>query len=159
MVAALSARYRPRSILRTDSGTSALTVALQTTGRSRIVALPAFCCFDVATAVAGADVGIVFYDIVPATLGPDFESLRQALRRGAGVIVVAHLYGVPVDMSTTLELAAEAGATVIEDAAQGAGASFAGTPVGPSASTGVLRFGLVEGFPAGRGGSLLLNDA
>ena len=158
VVEAISARYRPRSILRTDSGTSALTVALQTTGRSRIIALPAFCCFDVATAVAGADVGIVFYDIDPATLGPDFESLRQALRRGATVIVVAHLYGVPVDMSTTLELAAEAGATVIEDAAQGAGASLAGKPLGTFGSMGLLSFGRGKGCTGGRGGALLAND-
>ncbi len=155
---AISSRYRPRSILRTDSGTSALTVALQTTALSRIVALPAFCCFDVATAVAGADVGIVFYDIDPATLGPDFESLRQALRLGATVVVVAHLYGVPVDMSTTLELAAEAGATVIEDAAQGAGASLAGKPLGTFGSMGVLSFGRGKGCTAGSGGALLAND-
>ena len=158
VVEAISTRYRPRSILRTDSGTSALTVALQTTARSRIVALPAFCCFDVATAVAGADVGIVFYDIDPATLGPDFESLRQALRRGATVILVAHLYGVPIDMSTTLELAAEAGATVIEDAAQGAGASLAGKPLGTFGSMGILSFGRGKGCTGGRGGALLAND-
>jgi perosamine synthetase len=158
VVEAIHARYRPRGILRTDSGTSALTIALRGIAGSRIVALPAYCCFDMATAAVGAEVSVVFYDIDPTTLGPDFDSLRQALRRGATVIVVAHLYGVPVDMRTTLDLAGQAGATVIEDAAQGAGASLSGKPLGTFGSMGVLSFGRGKGCTAGRGGALLAND-
>ena len=158
IVRAIQSRYRPQSILRTDSGTSALTVALRSVARDGVVALPAFSCFDVATAVAGANATVALYDIDPATLGPDFSSLRQALRMGAKVVVVAHLYGVPVDLSTVLELAAEEGAIVIEDAAQGAGASFAGKPLGTFGSLGILSFGRGKGCTAGRGGALLAND-
>ena len=45
------------------------------------VALPAFGCFDLATAAVGADVPVLFYDLEPTTLQPD---LGQAWRRRSG---------------------------------------------------------------------------
>src|SRR5213593_1570081 len=55
-----------KDALRTDSGTTALTLALRHLGRehpSRPVALPAYCCFDIATAADGAGVPVALYDI------------------------------------------------------------------------------------------------
>ena len=85
----------------TDSGTTALGLALLAAKRLRSipVALPAWSCFDVATAADAADVPVVLYDLDPLTLGPNFVSLERALDRGAKSVVVAHHYGVPVDVA------------------------------------------------------------
>lgn len=144
----------------TDSGTSALTLALRHTcddGR-RPVAIPAYGCFDLATAVLGARVPFILYDVDPTTLGPDFDSLRRALRQGADRIVVVHLYGVPVDMRAVLDLARDHGALVIDDAAQGVGARFNGQVLGSIGDIGVLSFGRGKGLTSGRGGALLWNQ-
>ena len=157
----LLSEYDCRELVLADSGTSALRMAIegsiQETG-SRIVALPAFSCFDVATAAVGAGASIVLYDICPENLGPDFDSLRLALEAGAQTVVVAHLYGVPADLDRSMALCAEFDAILIEDAAQGAAGRWRGRPLGTYGSLGVLSFGRGKGRTGGGGGALIAND-
>src|SRR3989442_1663171 len=141
------------------SGTQALQVALVEAARDVrgdvIAALPAFTCFDVATAAVGAGVRIALYDVDPGTLSPDLDSLTAALTVGARLVVVTPLYGVAVQWRAVLECAAAVGAAVIEDAAQGFGASWLGRPLGSLGAVSVLSFGRGKGWTGGRGGALL----
>ncbi len=98
MVALLNERYSPRSVLLTDSGTTALTAALIGVLRDRPgspVAIPAFSCYDVAAATDGAGAPALLYDVDPHTLAPDLAQLRATLRQGAAAVVAVHLYGCP----------------------------------------------------------------
>lgn len=159
---ALRGRFGSAALLRTDSGTSALTLALAAVARERPgrpIALPAYCCYDIATAADGARVPVLLYDVDPATLGPAPDSLRRMLEAGAGGVVIAHLYGVPVDVDPVLELAQEYDTIVIDDAAQGAGASYDGRPLGAFGSLGVLSFGRGKGITGCGGGALVGNDS
>lgn len=159
--ALLRERYAPRSILLAESGTAALTAALlglQHSGAVQVVAIPAYACWDVATAVEGAGARAFLYDIDPLTLAPDVAQIESALRQGAGAVVVAHLYGCPADLSEIGRLAAAAGAVVLEDAAQGAGAMMRDRPVGTRGSLGVFSFGRGKGLTGGGGGALLAFD-
>jgi len=160
VMAGLGERFGCRDLLLTDSGTSALTLALRA-GAKRApgpVALPAYCCYDIATAADGAGVQVLLYDLDPATLGPDLPTLRAALEQGARTVVVAHLYGIPVDLAAVRSLADQHAALLIEDAAQGAGAGYGGRPLGSLGSLGVLSFGRGKGVTSGCGGALLGND-
>lgn len=150
----------PLDLLFTDSGTSALTLALRaaTALRPGPVALPAYSCYDVATAAEGAGVAVELYDLDPRTLSPDIASLASALRRGAGTVVVAHLYGMPADLPAARSLCREADALLVEDAAQGAGSRIAGDPAGSVGSVAVLSFGRGKGTTGGGGGALLAHD-
>jgi len=155
----LCARYAPKAALLTDSGTTALRAALvSAVGPGVAVALPAFACYDLVTAANGAGVPVVLYDTDPHTLAPDLSSLRTALRRNIGAIVIVHLYGYPVDLTEVNALAADAGVVVIEDAAQGAGGTLHGRPLGAHASLAVLSFGRGKGMTGGSGGALLAHD-
>ena len=158
--AALREAYAPAELYLADSGTSALMLALQVAHATTHspVALPAYCCFDVATAADGAGVPFFLYDIEPGTLSPEPGSLRRALEAGARSVVVAHLYGVPVDLARVQALAAEFGALVIEDAAQASGCEWRGRPAGAHGALGVLSFGRGKGVTGGKGGALLVND-
>jgi len=161
VLALLRERYAPRGVLLTDSGTAALTAALLGVLRDRAgaaVTMPAYACFDVATAADGADAPVLLYDVDPHTLAPELTQVRAALRRGAAAIVVAHLYGYPVDLRDVNRLAAEAGAVVIEDAAQAAGAIVNDRPAGTQSSLTVLSFGRGKGLTGGSGGALLAHD-
>jgi dTDP-4-amino-4,6-dideoxygalactose transaminase len=161
--AAIDAEYAPLDCILTDSGTSALRLAIevaasQAGGSDALVALPAYCCYDVATAADGAEVGAVLYDLDPATLSPDPVSLDRAMSAGAAALVVAHLYGFAVDLDLAARAAAKTGALLIEDAAQGVGGSYRGVPLGKHGSLSVLSFGRGKGRTGGRGGALLAND-
>lgn len=156
----LRAAYQPLDLHLTDSGTSALTLALQATKAvtGAPAALPAYCCYDVATAAVGAATPFLLYDVDPTNLSPDLPSLRRALEGGARSILVAHLYGLPADLAPVLALASEFGAVVIEDAAQGSGCEWNGRPAGAFGALGVLSFGRGKGVTGGKGGALLVND-
>jgi dTDP-4-amino-4,6-dideoxygalactose transaminase len=162
VTAALARTFDAAAVLLTDSGTGALALAIRgclarQPGAS--VALPAYGCYDLATAADGAGAPVVLYDLVPETLAPDPESLRSALERKVGVVVVVHLFGVPADPEPVRAAAARVGAWVIEDAAQGAGANLRGRRLGCFGDLSVLSFGRGKGNTAGRGGALLAHGA
>jgi dTDP-4-amino-4,6-dideoxygalactose transaminase len=146
-------------VLLVDSARSALQLAIRTaladrTGDEVHVALPAYSCFEVATAAVGADARISLYDVDPLTLSPNLESLEDALRAGARAVVVAPLYGIPVDWSSAATLIGSYGAIAIEDAAQSHGAEWQGKRVGSLGELSVVSFGRGKGWTGGGGGAL-----
>ena len=69
----LTSTYDASRVLLTDSGTSALLLALRAAAAARPgrpCVLPAYGCYDLATAAIGADVEVVLYDVDPSTLQP-----------------------------------------------------------------------------------------
>jgi hypothetical protein len=153
---ALAERFGARDVVLTDSGTSALLLALRiAVGRNGTVAMPAYGCFDLASAAVFAGVRVRLYDLDPVTLSADLDSLRRTLDRGASAVVAVHLYGYPANVNGIRELAAGYGASVIEDAAQGASGSLGGTRLGAFGPLTVLSFGRGKGLTAGSGGALL----
>lgn len=158
----LKARYGMPRVVLTDSGTSALTLALRAAAARRPglpCVLPGYGCYDLATAAIGAGVSVRLYDLDPATLAPEPASLAQALAGGAAALVVVHLYGVPVPLDQARMAAEQAGALLIEDAAQGVGGLWQGAPLGAHGDLSVLSFGRGKGMTGGGGGALLARDA
>lgn len=124
------------------SGTDALKLALMAAG---IGAGDEVCTVShtfIATAEAITQIGAVpaFVDIDRSTYNMSPEKLRAFLSKGCrlnaddrpvdkktgravSAILPVHLYGLPVDIATILEIAEEYGLTVIEDAAQAHGAT------------------------------------
>lgn len=159
VAAELRGRYEANEALLTDSGTAALVIALRAfVGRGGVVAYPGYGCIDLTAAAVRAGVQVRLYDLDPATLSPDLDSVRRVVQRGVDAIVVAHLYGYPADVGGVQELASRAGIPVIEDAAQAGGGTLHGTRLGTIADVSILSFGRGKGVTAGSGGALLLRS-
>jgi perosamine synthetase len=141
------------------SGTQALAAAIRSAqrmvGGHSPVALPAYACFDVASAAVATTTRIVLYDVHPETLTPCLDSLDATLAAGARIVIVASLWGVPPDWEAIDERLAAHRAVLIEDAAQGMGASWRGQRAGTHGSISVLSFGRGKGWTGGAGGALL----
>lgn len=162
-------RYAARHAQLFASGTQALAAAIsaasrvidgrRAAGTRNAVALPAYGCFDIAAAAVAAGMPIALYDIDPETLSPDPHTLSMAVAAGAGIVVVAPLYGMPVDWAAVEHCCARHDAIVIEDAAQGCGATWQDRPVGSSGRYSVLSFGRGKGWTGGAGGALLTRGA
>lgn len=155
----LKSRYGATDVLLSDSGTSALRLAIGGARRgleTRPIALPGYCCYDVATAAVGAGAQVTLYDLDTTTLGPQPASLGSAVQSRPAAVVIAHLYGLPVDVPAVRSQIGEA--LLIEDAAQGAGGSLHGRPLGSFGSVSVLSFGRGKGTAGGGGGALLAHD-
>ena len=156
----LSDRYQPLSVVLTDSGTSALQRAMEAaisfSGRN-LIALPAYSCYDVATAADGVDASVVFYDLDPRTLAPDKQSLERAVAEHPCAVVIAHLYGVPANLQPVRDILEDS--ILIEDAAQGHGARTNGEILGCGGDIAILSFGRGKGIASGGGGAMLVHDA
>lgn len=147
----------PAAVRLTDSGTSALRLALESAGRTdRLpVAMPAYGCYDLVTAARGANGDVVYYDVDPETLGPNPASLERAVRAGARSVVIAYLFGVPVDLDALRPVWEGGRVLFIEDAAQAVGATLAGRPLGSFGDLSILSFARGKGRTGGGGGALL----
>lgn len=154
----LKERYSAKDVLFTDSGTSALSLAIEgAVGESgRPVALPGYSCYDLATAVLGARARAVLYDLDPRTLGPDADSLGALRELDPAAVVYAPSYGfAPSELVEPMPLG---DALMIVDAAQGVGTEVAGRPLAALGSVAVLSFGRGKGMTGGGGGALLAHD-
>jgi dTDP-4-amino-4,6-dideoxygalactose transaminase len=158
----IQAIYAADEAILLGSGEQALEVAIRAAasivGGDPVVALPAFTCFDVAAAAVGAGTRIALYDVEPSTLAPDLESLATTLAEGARIVVVAPLYGNPIDWQTLEERTAGFGGVVIEDAAQGHGAFWRDRLLGSFGVLSTLSFGRGKGWTGGKGGALLVRS-
>ena len=105
------------------SGTDALLLSVKALdlGRDHEVIVPAFTFFATAGAVWNAGATPVFADIDPGSYNLTAETIAPALTPRTRAIVVVHLYGQMAEMKPIMELAAERGIAVIEDAAQSIG--------------------------------------
>jgi perosamine synthetase len=158
----LRSEYGAAAVQLTESGTAALALAMLAAapeGARPRVAMPAWGCYDLMTAADIADAEVVLYDLDPATLAPASASFAGALEQRPTAVVVAHWFGLPVSLLPLLAATREAGATFIEDAAQGVGGMIGKRPLGSLGDFGILSFGRGKGRTGGRGGALLANSA
>ncbi len=157
--ARLKEEFRAEDCQLFGSGTQALQAALvlarATITDSAAIAIPAFSCFDVASAAIGAGGPVMLYDLDPITLAPEPGSLERVLAAGGRVVVIAPLYGIPVPWDALEALAVRHDALLIEDASQGHGATWDDRPVGSLGRVSTLSFGRGKGWTGGNGGALL----
>lgn len=155
----LGDRFGADRVVLTASGTHALTLALRA-ARPDLpdapVLLPAYTCFEVATAAVAAGRRVALYDVAPLTLEPDWDSVRRAARGPVAALVVAPLYGCGIDWSAARAIARDLDTILIEDAAQAHGSSTAGRPAGSHGDVSILSFGRGKGWTGAGGGALLL---
>ena len=101
----------------------------------------------------------VFVDIHPDTFNFDERQLEAAITSRSRAIMPVHLFGLPADMDSVLEIARKHHLAVIEDAAQAIGARWKEKSIGSLGTCGCFSF-----FPsknlggAGDGGMITTND-
>jgi dTDP-4-amino-4,6-dideoxygalactose transaminase len=166
--AQLAAFSGARHVVSCSSGTDALLMVLMAkgVGRGDAVLCPSFtfCATGEAVALTGATP--VFVDVDAATFNMDANSLKRGIATAVKLglkpraVIVVDLFGQSADHDAIAAVAAEAGLFVLDDAAQGFGASYKGRRLG--------NFGLATAtsfFPAkplgcfGDGGAIFTDDA
>ena len=148
--AAIGARF----CLATNSGTSALHIALAAAGigAGDEVIIPALSFIATAQAVLHQGATPVFADIDPVTYNLDWADAARRVTPRTRAIVPVHLHGLPADMDAINTLAQRAGLTVLEDAAQAHGALYRGRAVGTLGTMAAFSLNSTKNLPAGEGG-------
>lgn len=106
----------------------------------------------------GADVKLV--DIDPATLNIDVAAVEEAITARTKAIIPVHYGGLAADMPALLDLAADCGLHVVEDAAHALPTTCGGELVGTLDSDAtVFSFYANKTITTGEGGMLVTHDA
>lgn len=148
-------------VLMTPSCTAALemTSLALALGPEDEVILPSFTFVTTASAFALRGAKLKFVDIDPVTLNIDIEAACNAITPATKAIVVVHYAGVACDLSRLQAALTGSGIIIIEDAAQGIGASYHGQPLGSIGHFGGLSFHHTKNIHAGgEGGALMVRD-
>ena len=147
-------------VLMTNSCTAALEMAamLCELGPGDEVIMPSFTFVSTASAVARTGAQPVFVDVDPQTLNIDPACITPRLNSRTRAIIPVHYAGVGCPMEAINELADQHGLVVIEDAAQGLGASYAGRPLGAHGQLAAFSFHHTKNISCGEGGALCVND-
>ena len=144
----------------TTSGTTALHVALLAHGvgsGDEVITSP-FTFIASANRILYTGARPVFVDIDPNTYNLDPQLVAAAITPRTKAILPVHLFGLSCDMDAILQIAAEHGLAVIEDACQSHGATYHGRAVG-SFGTGAFSLYPTKNITSAEGGMITTNDA
>ncbi|MDR0466256.1 MAG: dTDP-4-amino-4,6-dideoxygalactose transaminase [Deltaproteobacteria bacterium] len=100
----------------------------------------------------------VFADIDPDTMNISPDAVRKAVTSKTKAVVPVHYAGLPCDMDAIMELGAEHGLAIVEDAAQALCTAYKGVPLGCIGHLACLSFHESKNIQCGEGGALLIND-
>ncbi len=162
LAAELAAFHQPEGSAPLDaslccSGTIAVELALRGlgVGADDEVILAAYDFPGNFRAIEAAGAHVVLVDIDPRTASVDLDQLPAAVGPRTKALIVSHLHGGMAPMRKIMQLAAQLGIAVVEDACQAMGAKIDGRQAGAWGDAGVLSFGGSKLVSAGRGGAVL----
>jgi dTDP-4-amino-4,6-dideoxygalactose transaminase len=115
----------------------------------------------VATAAMASLFGatIKFADVQPDTGNIDPESVKSLVTSKTKVIAGVDYAGHPVEIDELKEIADEAGAFFLEDAAHSIGSTYKGRPVGQDADLTAFSFFPTKNLTTGEGGAISSQDS
>lgn len=100
----------------------------------------------------------VFVDVRADTVNLDETQIEAAITKRTRAIVPVHYAGVSCAMDEINAIAKDHNLTVIEDAAQGVGATHRGRALGAIGDLGALSFHATKNVISGEGGALLIGN-
>jgi 8-amino-3,8-dideoxy-alpha-D-manno-octulosonate transaminase len=155
----LAARFGVRHAHVCSSGTAALATALSACGVGACdeVILPPFTFVADLETVLLAGAVPVFAEI-DQTLCLDPRSVEQAITSKTKAVLVVHMCGAMAQIDALAEICRRHQLTLIEDAAQAAGATYHGKMLGTFGKAGCLSFDYVKTITCGEGGAVVTDD-
>ncbi|MZR30637.1 dTDP-4-amino-4,6-dideoxygalactose transaminase [Sneathiella litorea] len=155
----LEKRLNAHKVLLTHSCTAALEMAaiLADIQPGDEVIMPSYTFVSTANAFVLRGGVPVFIDVKPDSLNMDESLIEAAITDKTKAIVPVHYAGAPCEMDTIMEIAAQYGLLVIEDAAQGIYSTYKGRALGTIGDFGCFSFHETKNIVCGEGGALLIN--
>jgi perosamine synthetase len=153
-------RIGTRYAISVSSCTAALHLCLFAGGVAAgdVVAVPAMTHVATAHAVEYCGARPIFVDSDPTTGNMDIDALEEAAGDVLAAIMVVHYLGLPVEMGRVLDIAASAGAFVLEDCALAVDATYEGRKVGTFGRAGCFSFYPTKHLTSVEGGMVTTDD-
>lgn len=156
----LAALLGTSHVLLTTSCTHALELAMMVLrlqpGEQVIV--PSFTFVSTTNCILRAGGTLLFADILPDTLTIDPADIEARITPATRALLPVVYAGVAPQMDRILEIARRHDLLVIEDAAQGVGASYRGRPLGTIGDIGCFSFHETKNYSTGEGGAFVTGN-
>ncbi|HUA08785.1 MAG TPA: DegT/DnrJ/EryC1/StrS family aminotransferase [Candidatus Acidoferrales bacterium] len=148
-----------RYVVATNTGTSALHIALLSTGvgAGDEVIVPSFNYVADHQAIRYTGADVVMCDIRDDNLGIDCGKARKLITKRTKAILPLHFAGIPCDRAGVYALAREHGLRVIEDACHAFGSTIDGTKIGTDGDIACFSFDPVKIITSIDGGCVVVN--
>lgn len=158
--AAFAERTRRRHAMVLPSCTAGIHLALAASdiGPGDEVVVPETTWVATAAPIAYVGADPVFVDVDPITWCMDVASLRDAITPRTRAIIPVDLYGGMAAHDEIAGIAADAGAIMIEDAAEAIGSRIGDRPAGSFGDAAVFSFHGSKTLTTGEGGMLVTDD-
>lgn len=142
------------------NGTVAIEIGLQSLGigPGDEVVVPSLSFIATANAVRRVGATPVFADIDPKTYCLSAASVESRVTSRTRAVIAVHLYGHPADVDVLGALCDESGLVLIEDSAQGLGASWRGKSVGSHGRFATFSLYATKNATTGEGGVITTDD-
>lgn len=155
-----------KHVIACANGTDALQIALmalELQPGDEVITAP-FTFFATAEVVALLGLKPVFVDVDPDTFNIDVSKIEAAITPRTRVIMPVHLFGLPAEMDSIMEIAEKHGIYVVEDNAQALGSTYTHSDGKAVKAGGIGHIGCTSFYPSknlgayGDGGAIFTND-
>jgi perosamine synthetase len=155
-----AARVGRKHGIAVTNGTAALdaTVDALGIGPGDEVIMPTFTIISCITQIIRCGAIPVLVDSDPETWNMNVGEIEKKITKRTKAIMVAHIYGLPVDMNPVLDIANRYGLKVIEDAAEMHGQTYYGKPCGSFGDISTFSFYPNKHLTTGEGGMIVTDD-
>jgi dTDP-4-amino-4,6-dideoxygalactose transaminase len=140
----------------TDSGTSALHIALLSLGvtQQNEVIIPSYLCHDVLNSINYTGANPRFVDINSYNYSMNISLVKKEISSKTKAIILPYMYGDIISLDELESL----GIPIIEDIAHCTGGKINGKPVGSFGTVGMTSFGDRKYLDGGFGGAVFTNN-
>ncbi|MCP4632290.1 MAG: aminotransferase class V-fold PLP-dependent enzyme [candidate division Zixibacteria bacterium] len=149
-------------IFLTNSGKTALYLILKAASEispdKTEVIIPDYTCWSIPSAVVKAGLKVHPIDIEVENYGISPQSLKEAINKNTLAVVATHLFGIPGKINEIEKTCREKNVILIDDAAQGLGASLNDRPLGSYGDAAILSFGRGKNITTLSGGAALIRN-
>ncbi len=149
-----------RKAVSVQSGTAAIHIALYELGigPGDEVIVPALSFVATANPILYVGAIPVFVDVNIDTWNIESEEIEKVITEKTKAIIPVHLYGIPSDMDSIIEIATRYNLYIIEDATESLGATYKGKMTGTFGDFGCFSFNGNKLITTGGGGMIVTNN-
>lgn len=155
-----SSRVNRRHGISVTNGTAAIDVAVEALGigPGDEVILPAFTIISCILQIVRSGAKPVLVDVDPVSWNMDVRQIEAKVSEQTKAIMVVHIYGLPVDMDSVLDICRRYNLRLIEDASEAIGQTYRGRPCGSFGDISTVSFYPNKHITTGEGGMVLTDD-
>jgi len=143
-----------------SNGTVAIDAAVDALdiGPGDEVIMPTFTIISCINQIVRSGAKPVLVDSDPVTWNMDVSQIESKVNPQTKAIMIAHIFGLPVDVDPVLDIARRHGLKVIEDAAEMHGQIYKGKPCGSFGDISTFSFYPNKHVTTGEGGMIVTDD-